>query len=123
MIFPLCDVPAFEYGCQKDCGVEGKFGGAGGESLDVCHPSSVVLNATWGRSRHPRASEHKTVRTDFHFRHQNPCGSNKRLFLCHVIRGLSNTIHWGLSSDIHIPVLGHRRCGPLAPAPPHRGAH
>ena len=118
-----CDVPAFEHGCQKDCGAEGKFGGAGGESLDVCHPSSVGLNATWRRSRNPRASEHKRVRTDFHCRHQNPCESNKRTFLCHVNRGHAKTKYWGLSSDIHIPVLGHRRYGPLAPSPPHRGAH
>ena len=37
------DAFAFEYGCQEECGVEGKPGGAAGESPGVCHPSPVGL--------------------------------------------------------------------------------
>ena len=37
------DAFACGYGCQDDCGVEGRPGGTGGESRGVFHPSSTGL--------------------------------------------------------------------------------
>ena len=59
--------------------------------------------------RNPKALEHNRVRTNFRFRHQNLCESSERKFLYQIIRGCAKTKCWGLSSDIQIRVLGHRK--------------
>ena len=63
----LLETLASGYGCQDDCGVEGRPGGTGGEPRHAFHPSSICLSAVGDAVGVHGLRKPSTVRIRFHF--------------------------------------------------------
>ena len=99
------------YGCQDDCGVESRPGGAGGDLRDAS--PTVVHMLKVMKDRNSQAWE--PVRAAYAFTFIAGLVSQASENLCRKIPGCLKTKNWAPSNDTPIPDQSIRRHGPLVP--------